>query len=142
MLKFFGFDLELAVEAILARGQAPTLCQARDLTGGPWLIVQTDDDPAHLAWLCAPVSERVMKAVVDGEALPWDAVSHSATGTVELVLVDHGRAVPDRCLLCSDLTEHLQPSAELPVRTPTSVPADPALPLDIEVAPNTELVTS
>src|SRR2546423_1355562 len=130
MLMFCGFDLELAVEAILARGDASTLCQARDLTGGAWLILQVDDDPAHLAWLCAPVSERAIQAVRDGEASPRDGISHSATGTVELVVVDQGRAIPDRCLLCSDAGEHLRPSAHRPLGAPTSVAASPALPLD------------
>jgi hypothetical protein len=36
-----------------------------------------------------------------------DAVRHSATGTVELVAIHHGRAVPDRCLLCSHVNQLL-----------------------------------
>jgi hypothetical protein len=35
----------------------------------------------------------------------WDAVRHSLTGTAEVVLVDHGRTVPDRCVLGSSLPE-------------------------------------
>jgi hypothetical protein len=104
---FFGFDLELTVETVLAEEGGPTLYSARDLEGGRWLILQVDDDPLHLAWLCAPVSERGARAVLGGRADPLDAVRHSTTGTVDLVRVDHGRAVPDQCLLCSSLPELL-----------------------------------
>jgi hypothetical protein len=142
MLMFCGFDLELSVEAVLARDRCPTLCRARDLSGGHWLIVQVDDDPAHLAWLCAPVSVRALQAVVAGEGSPADVVRHSATGTVELVVVDGGRAVPDRCLLCSDVGEHLRPSAHRPLAAPTSFAANSALPTDIEAASDKELVAS
>ena len=107
MLIFFGFEIELFVDEVLARRDAPTLCCARDSTGRQWLIVEVDEDPVHLAWLCVPVSERAMKAVVSGRASPWDAVRHSATGTIDLVVVDHGRAVPDICLLCASIPEHL-----------------------------------
>src|SRR6266702_4294040 len=98
MLRFCGFDLELIVDAVLVRDVGPTLCQARDLSGGPWLILQVDDDPLHLAWLCAPVSKRAMQAVVDGEVSPAEVICTSAMGIVELVVIDHGRAVPDRHL--------------------------------------------
>ena len=63
MLTFCGFDLELFVDDVLNRRDWPTLCCAHDPTGNQWLIVQVDDDPAHLAWLCAPASERAMKGV-------------------------------------------------------------------------------
>jgi hypothetical protein len=53
-----------------------------------------------------------MRAVADGVATPRDAVRHSATGTVEMVTIDHGRALPDRCLLCTDLPEDLLPTAD------------------------------
>jgi hypothetical protein len=105
MLIFFGFDLELVVERVVTRRAGPATCCARDFAGGRWLIVQVDDDPAHLAWVCAPVSERAMQAVVDGHAAAWDAIRHSITGTVELVAVEQGRAVPDRCLLCAQIPD-------------------------------------
>jgi hypothetical protein len=105
MLTFCGFDLELFVERVLTRQDGPALCCARDWTGNQWLIVAVDEDPLHLAWLCARLSDRAMRAVVSGQATPKDALRHSATGTVELVAVDHGRAVPDRCLLCSSIPE-------------------------------------
>jgi hypothetical protein len=107
MLMFCGFDLQLVVEVVVVRGTGPEVCCARDSTNGQWLIVQVDDDPMHLAWLCAPVSERAKQAVISGRAVPMDAVRHSQTGTVELVTVDHGRAVPERCLLCSCIPEDL-----------------------------------
>jgi hypothetical protein len=142
MLTFCGFDLELAVEAVLARDGCPALCRARDLRGGHWLILQVDDDPAHLAWLCAPLSERAIQAVACGEALATDAVRHSATGTVELVVVDHGRAVPDRCLLCADVGGQLLVNAAPQVGTRASLAANSALAPDIEAGSNRELVAS
>jgi hypothetical protein len=115
MMRFCGFDLDLSVETVFARQGGPGLCAARDCTGGQWLIACVDDDPNHLAWLCAPVSERGLQAVADGRAQVIDALRHSATGTVELVTVDHGRAVPDRCLLCAELPNYLVPSVSRPV---------------------------
>jgi len=114
MLRFCGFDLELTVETVLAGRDWPSLCAARDFTGGPWLIALVDDDPSHLVWLCAPLSERGMRAVADGQAQAVDALGHSCTGTVEVVTVDHGRAVPDRCLLCAEVPKYLLPSANRP----------------------------
>jgi len=107
MLRFCGFDLELWVEEVLDDRDGPAVCSGRDLTGRPWIIARVDDDPAHLAWLCAEVSERALRAVLDGRASAFDAVRHSATGTAELVTVDHGRAVPDLCLLGAQVDEHL-----------------------------------
>jgi hypothetical protein len=112
MLNFCGYDLQLVVEEVLQRRDGPILCSARDLTGQRWLVVQVDDNPDHLAWLCAPVSERAMRAVRDGRAIPSDVLRHSFTGTVELVTVENGRAVPDRCLLCEHVSEHLPQSID------------------------------
>jgi hypothetical protein len=112
MLRFFGFHLELFVEEVLDGGEGPTLCHARDFTGGQWLIVQTDDDPVHLAWMCAPVSARAMQAVRDGHCEPTDVLRHSATGAVELVTIDNGKAVPDRCVLGYQVSDHLPPGAD------------------------------
>jgi hypothetical protein len=114
MLTFCGFELELFVSEVLERRSLPVLCCAEDLTGGLWLIVQTDDDPDHLTWMCAQASERAMRAVRDGRASPTDLLCHSSTGTVEMVTIDHGRAVPDRCLPCASLPLYLPPSAERP----------------------------
>jgi hypothetical protein len=114
MLMFYGFDIELFIEAVHARRDGPTLCCACDACGDQWLIVEVDDDPVHLAWLCVPVSNLAMQAVVRGRAAPRDAIRHSATGTVELVAVDHGRAIPDSCLLCADIPEHLLPADDRP----------------------------
>jgi hypothetical protein len=109
MLIFCGFEIQLRVEEILVQNDGPELCSASDGTAQQWLIVTVDEDPDHLAWLCAPLSERAMEAVVSGRAAARDAIRHSATGTVDLVVVDHGRAVPDRCLLCADIPEYLLP---------------------------------
>jgi hypothetical protein len=109
MLRFCGFDLELWVERVLARGDWPTLCAARDREGGHWLIAQVDADPAHLMWMCAPMSERAVQIIVEGRGSPIDALRHSSTGTVEVVTIDRGRAVPDRCFLCAQVTERCLP---------------------------------
>ena len=107
MLRFCGFDLELLVDDVLSREDWPSVCCARDTEGCSWLIVQTDDDPENLEWMCARSSERAMGAVREGRASPEDLLRHSVTGTVELVAVEHGRAVPDRCLLGVGVTPHL-----------------------------------
>jgi hypothetical protein len=108
MLRFCGFDFELVVEEVVGRVDGPALHWGRDDAGQYWLIVQVRDDPDHLAWLCAAISERALGAVLDGRAWPLDAVRHSATGTVELVTVDHGQAVADRCLLGAQVEAYLQ----------------------------------
>lgn len=102
-MRFCGFELELFVDEILARANGPTVACARDFAGGLWLIVQVDDDPDRLAWICAPASEQAIQAVRDGHASPADVLRHSATGLVELVTTDHGRALPDRCLPCASV---------------------------------------
>jgi hypothetical protein len=114
-LMFFGFDIELVVEAVIVRDDRGTrVCSAHDCTGQQWLIVKVSDEPDDLAWLCVPVS--AIEAVLTGRGSLRDAIRHSATGTVDLVRVEHGRAVPDRCLLCPSIPDYLLPasnSAEL-----------------------------
>ncbi len=105
MLRFCGFDLELLVDDVISREQWPALCEAHDESGAHWLIVQVDDDQDHPAWLCEPVSPPAIRAVLEGRASPHDVLRHSATGTVELVRVAQGRAIPDRCLLCAEVDE-------------------------------------
>ncbi len=108
MMRFCGCEIELLVDVVLAWREGPALCAAHDERGGRWLIARVDNDPAHLAWLCAPVSERALRAVADGRASARDALRHSATGTVELVTVQDGRVLPDRCLLCSHVDRELR----------------------------------
>jgi hypothetical protein len=107
VLRFCGFDLELFVDDVLARQGWPSICCARDFTGRLWLIVQVSYDPDHLSWMCAQASELAVQAVRSGYASPTDVLRHSATGTVELITVDHGRTVPDRCVPCARVAEHL-----------------------------------
>lgn len=109
MVKFYGFDLELFASAEI--DSTTGLRSATDRSGGHWLIAQVADDPECLVWICAPVSARALDAVVEGRAAVEDALRHSLTGTVEVVSVEHGRAVPDRCLLCSAIPESLLPRA-------------------------------
>ena len=63
MLRFCGFELELFVDEVLARENGPTVCCGRDFAGGLWLIVQVDDDPDRLVWMCAPASGPAIQAV-------------------------------------------------------------------------------
>jgi hypothetical protein len=108
---FFGYDLELVVDSVLDGRDGPTLWSGIDSDGGYWLILDADRDPAHLAWLCAPISAPALQAIRSGRATPRDAFSHSATGTVELVRVEGGLAVPDQCLRCEGVPERLLPPA-------------------------------
>ena len=117
MLRFCGFDLELVVKSVLpteGRGDWPVVCSARDGGGSSWLIVQLDDDPRRLTWLCTPITGRALQAVVDGRGAPADALLRSSTGTAELVTVDHRRAVPDRCLLGAQVAEKLSAVSRRP----------------------------
>lgn len=119
-MRFFGYDLELTIETVLAAGSAPSLFTASDPAGAGWLVAQVGFERSQLAWLCAPMSDRAARAVVDGSATPRDAIRHSLTGTVELVTVTDGRPEQDQCLLCGDLTEELLSSI------PAAAPLAPA----------------
>ena len=116
MLTFFGFDLELFVDSGVADGwraeHGASARPARDFSGQHWLIVHVDADPEHLVWVCAPISVRALQAVATGRATVRDAVRHSLTGAVEVVTVEHGRAVPDRCVCCAAIPEALLPVAD------------------------------
>jgi hypothetical protein len=117
MLMFCGFNIELSVERVLVWDDGVGLCRARDWSSQQFLIVRVDKDPDHLAWLCVPVSERAMEAVVSGRTDVQDVIRHSANGTVELVVVDHGHAVPDSCILCSDIPDQLLADGDRMVRS-------------------------
>jgi hypothetical protein len=106
-LMFLGFQIELIVERVLIWDEGPAISCARDLNGAGWLIVRVDKNPAHLAWLCAPVSERAIESVACCRATAMDAVRHSRTGPAELVVVHHGRAIPEQCLLCENIDDVL-----------------------------------
>jgi hypothetical protein len=112
VLTFFGYDLELVVDTVLDGRDGPTLWSGIDNEGGYWLIVEADPDPRHPAWLCAPISAPALRAIRSGRATPRDAFCHSATGTVELVRIEDGHAVPDQCLRCEDVPEQLLPRAD------------------------------
>jgi hypothetical protein len=112
VLTFFGFDLELVVDSVLNGRGSPTLWSGTDSEGGFWLILEADRDPAHPAWLCAPISAPALRAITSGRAHPRDAFLHSATGTVELVRLEGGHAIPDQCLRGEDVPEELLPPAE------------------------------
>jgi hypothetical protein len=111
VLKFLGFQLELFVDVEIDDAVAPVRT-ARSFLGELWLIVPVDCDPNHLVWVCAPITVRALEEVRIGRATVRDALCHSASGSVEVVTVDHGRAVPDRWLLCSALSEELLPGGD------------------------------
>jgi hypothetical protein len=108
VLKFLGFELELSVDVAFDH-PATEVHSATGVLGDHWLIVQVDRDPEHLVWVCAPITPRALQEVTTGRATPRDALRHSSTGTVEVVTVDHGRAVPDRWWPCAALPDELLP---------------------------------
>jgi hypothetical protein len=103
VLTFLGYELELFGVGVIADRDGRSVRHGTDLNGGQWLIVGVTGDTEHLVWVCAPVTVRMLEEVAAGRADPWDAVRHSVTGMVDVVTVDHGRAVPDRCLRGADL---------------------------------------
>lgn len=104
MLRFCGFELELAVESIVQRRvDEPVVCSATDGAGGHWLIVEGPARTGEMSWFCAPASSRAIDMVTSGQAAAADVVLHSATGWVEVVRLVNGRSVPDRRVTCSEL---------------------------------------
>jgi hypothetical protein len=115
MLRFLGSDLELFVDEILDDHDS-VVRSAHDFRGEHWLVVQVDDNPDRLAWVCAPSSVRALREVATGRATVRDALRHSLTGTVEVVTVDHGRFVRDRCFCCAGLPDDLLTPADARVK--------------------------
>jgi hypothetical protein len=115
MMKFYGYELELFAGEDLGEVAGISVRAGTDFCGGHWLIVRVGDDPEHLVWVCAPVSIRTLQEVARGNAAVRDALRHSVTGSVEVVTVDHGRAVPDRCLMCADIPPDLLPPSDIRV---------------------------
>jgi hypothetical protein len=113
MMKFYGHELELFAGEVFAEAEGLSVRSGTDFHGEQWLIVRVDDDPEHLVWVCAPVSSRALREVASGKAAVSDVLRHSRTGTVEVVTVERGRSVPDRCLLCSDIPTSLLPANDL-----------------------------
>ena len=110
MKHFCGYEIELFVTQVFTEVHGASVHSGVDFGGGLWLIVLVDDDPDHLVWICAPVSSRALSEVASGKAKVRDILRHTKTGTVEVVTVDHGHAVPDQCLVCSEI-----PTAYLPL---------------------------
>jgi hypothetical protein len=106
---FYGYEIELSAVEVLTHVQEISARSGVDAQGQPWLIVLVDDDPQHLVWLCGPVSWRALSEVAGGRAAVRDALRHTVTGTVEVVTTARGRAVPDSCLLCSQIPTSLLP---------------------------------
>ena len=103
MLTFLGYELELSEVGVISDDDDHSIRYGTDDDGGQWLIVEADADPDHLVWVCAPVTSRMLAEVESGRAAPWDALRHSATGMAEVVVIDHGRAMPDHCVCGAEL---------------------------------------
>jgi hypothetical protein len=103
VLTFLGYELELFGVGVIAQRDGLSVRYGADLNGGPWLIVGVEEDAERLVWVCAPVTLRMLEEVAAGRADAWDAVRHSVTGMVDVVTIDNGRAVPDRCVRSADL---------------------------------------
>jgi hypothetical protein len=103
VLTFLGYELELSEVGVISDDDDHSIRYGTDDDGCQWLIVETDHDPEHLVWVCAPVTSRMLAEVESGRAAPWDALRHSATGMAEVVVIDHGRAVPDHCVRGAEL---------------------------------------
>lgn len=111
MLSFCGHDLNLIVDQVLHRDyDRPVICSAIDSFGAQrWLVLEIDSRIDHLAWLCVPTTTRAIDLVATGRTLTGDVARHSSTGWVQLITADHGRSMPDRCILCSQLSLPTRP---------------------------------
>jgi hypothetical protein len=103
VLRFLGTDIDLAVTEVLVRDDAPTLFVGQEDNGDLWLVSEVQANGDHMVWICAPISERALACVRDGQADPDDALRHSLTGTGVVVCVDHGHPVADCQMLSKDL---------------------------------------
>lgn len=73
------------------------------MTGDPWLVVEARRHDLDRAWLCAPVTPRVIDLVMSHRATPADALRHSRTGWVEELRMVAGRPLTDRRVACAEL---------------------------------------
>ncbi len=103
MLTFLGYELELFGVGVIAERDDLSIRYGADGNGGHWLIVGVEEGVERLVWVCAPVTSRMLEEVAAGRADAWDAIRRSVTGMVDVVTVDRGRAVPDRCVRGADL---------------------------------------
>jgi hypothetical protein len=115
MTNFYGYEIELFATKLVAEGHGVSVQSGVDCSGGTWLIVLGDRDPEHLVWICAPVSPRALSELAQGKATVRDVLRHTVTGTVEVVTVEGGRAVPDSCMLCCNIPGALLPPGDLRV---------------------------
>jgi hypothetical protein len=103
VLTFLGYELELSGVRVISDDRDHSVRSGTDDDGSQWLIVEADQNPEHLVWVCAPVTARMLAEVEAGRAAPWDALRHSATGMAEVVVYDHGHALPDHCIRGAEL---------------------------------------
>jgi hypothetical protein len=74
-------------------------------SGQRYVILQTSGDDRAGTWTCAPITERALDFVVTGSAELRDAISHTATGTVDIITVAADGRCTESVRLCSELRE-------------------------------------
>ena len=79
MMKFYGYELELFAGEVIGEVDGVSVRAGTDFCGGHWLIVRVGDDPEHLVWVSAPVSQRTLHEVASGNAAVRDVLRHSVT---------------------------------------------------------------
>jgi hypothetical protein len=96
-------SLDLEVDRVLDPAAAfPHLFAGHSSAGHRYLIVQTTFDERSGTWMCAPITERALDCVVAGRAELRDALTHTATGTVDIVTVDSQGNRTESAKLCRD----------------------------------------
>jgi hypothetical protein len=103
MLRFLGYEIELFAVGVISDADGFGIRYGTDLNGGHWLIVGGEQSTQRQVWVCAPVTVRMLEEVAAGRASAWDAARRSISGMVDVIEIDNGRAVPDRCVRTADL---------------------------------------
>jgi hypothetical protein len=96
-------SLDLELDRVLDPAAAfPHIFAGHSSAGQRYLIVQTTGDERSGTWMCAPITERALDCVVAGRAELRDALTHTATGTVDIVTVDPQGNCTEAAKLCLD----------------------------------------
>jgi hypothetical protein len=96
-------SLDFEVDRVLDPADAFPHCFAGHSSAGQrYLIVQTTGDERSGTWMCAPITERALDCVVAGRAELRDALTHTATGAVDIVTVDSDGNCTESAKLCRD----------------------------------------
>jgi hypothetical protein len=99
-------SLQLEVDRVLDPAEAfPHFFAGHSSTGQRYLIVQTTGDAQSGTWMCAPITERALDCVVAGRAELRDALTHTATGGVEIITLDSQGNRTESAMLCRDVDD-------------------------------------